>query len=545
MSSHSELRRQLNDGEQILYMHNMNRLNPSTPLPQSPPAPPGIFVSVILRNGFGNRIIQILAALAYAEKNNKVCVICKSLITRGMKSHEQNLETQLSKVFPNLITIDRIDKFTIIREEKEMNYSQLPNSISNVVLQGYFQDERYFPSKSLIPVIRTAYYENTYFIHIRAGDYLDPGSFGIDLRDYHKQCIAICSKTPEIKYLVFSNDNNYADNYMKQFGIEYTISDKVDPFEALVEMSNCAGGICANSTYSWLGGFFQGERRGKIFMPSVWLPGRDCRGVYPPWANVIDVGNSLAKDNKSAIMDIVIPVGPNDISIIREQIKYTKVNIIGYRNIYLIFKDTSLQIDGCITILEDIFPFNKNTIAQYHGKSDYNGLYDRKGWYLQQLLKLYAGNIIPGILDTYLVIDSDTFFLKPTRFEQNGKWLYCFGIENHRPYFEHMAKLHPSFVKMDIAKSGICHHMIFEKKYLNELFKIIETRHGAKFFEVFLKMVTLINGSGASEYELYFNYMLKWHPNEILIRPLKWQNVTKLTGSLDNDYESVHWYRRA
>jgi hypothetical protein len=63
MSSHSELRRQLNDGEQILYMYNMNRFNPSSPLPQSPPAPPGNFVSVILRNGFGNRIIQILAAL--------------------------------------------------------------------------------------------------------------------------------------------------------------------------------------------------------------------------------------------------------------------------------------------------------------------------------------------------------------------------------------------------------------------------------------------------------------------------------------------------
>ena len=36
--------------------------------------------------------------------------------------------------------------------------------------------------------------------------------------------------------------------------------------------------------------------------------------------------------------DIVIPVGPNDKSIIEQQIKYTKKNIIGYRNIYLIYK---------------------------------------------------------------------------------------------------------------------------------------------------------------------------------------------------------------
>ena len=80
--------------------------------------------------------------------------------------------------------------------------------------------------------------------------------------------------------------------------------------------------------------------------------------------------------------DIVIPVGPNDKSIIEEQIKYTQKNIIGYRNIYLISYDPSIDIDGCITINENIFPFNIDTIAEYHGKLD------RNGWYLQQLLKL-------------------------------------------------------------------------------------------------------------------------------------------------------------
>ena len=58
------------------------------------------------------------------------------------------------------------------------------------------------------------------------------------------------------------------------------------------------------------------------------------------------------------IFDIVIPVGPNDISVINEQIKYTKKNIIGYRNIYLICYDPSINIDGCVTINENIFPFN-------------------------------------------------------------------------------------------------------------------------------------------------------------------------------------------
>jgi len=276
---------------------------PSEPAPRG--ISPGNFVSVILRNGLGNRIFQLLAALAYAEQYKKICVISQSLVYNGIKSHERELEGIITKIFPNLPVINSFQHYTLIREQKEMSYTYLPRHDSNVVLQGYFQDEKYFPSKAYIPIIRTAYYENTFFIHIRAGDYLYPGSFGIDLVEYHKRCIADIGTSANIKYIVFSNDNVYADNYMKQFGIKYTISDKVNPLETLIEMANCAGGICANSTFSWLGGFFQREPRGKIFMPSVWLKGRDCRGIYPTWATVINIDNG---SHNSSIPEDLTPI---------------------------------------------------------------------------------------------------------------------------------------------------------------------------------------------------------------------------------------------
>ena len=72
--------------------------------------------------------------------------------------------------------------------------------------------------------------------------------------------------------------------------------------------------------------------------------------------------------------------------------------------------------------------------------------------------------IIPEILDTCLVIDADTFFLKPTVFIKNNKCLYNFGTEYHKPYFTHMLKLDKELIKIYENKSGICHHMIFEKK---------------------------------------------------------------------------------
>jgi hypothetical protein len=237
--------------------------------------------------------------------------------------------------------------------------------------------------------------------------------------------------------------------------------------------------------------------------------------------------------------DIVIPVGPNDLNIIKNQIEYTKKNILDYRNIYIISYDDTLYVDGCITVSEKTsFPFSLETVSKFHGKID------RNAWYLQQLLKLYAGFIIPNILDKYLVIDSDTFFLKPTTFYQDGKCLYNYGSEYHVPYFIHMNKIHPELKKIDNDKSGICHHMMFETKYLKEIIESIETIHNDLFYNIFLKNVTDFNGAGASEYEIYFNYMLLKHPNEITIRRLNWINASNLVLNNNYDYISWHWYSR-
>ena len=229
---------------------------------------------------------------------------------------------------------------------------------------------------------------------------------------------------------------------------------------------------------------------------------------------------------------------------IQKQIKYTKTNIIGYRNIYIVSSDDSLQVEGCLTISEQIFPFSLKTISDYHGKLT------RNGWYLQQLLKLYAGLCIPNILDKYLVIDADTFFFKPTIFYDNDKCLYNYGSEYHLPYFIHMQKLHPSLKRMDNSMSGICHHMIYETKYIKELFNIVESLHNDSFYNIFLKNVVDYVNSGASEYEIYFNYILNNYPTEIKIRKLNWANSNDLDSNqcgdlnflMNYDYVSFHWH---
>ena len=257
--------------------------------------------------------------------------------------------------------------------------------------------------------------------------------------------------------------------------------------------------------------------------------------------------NNMSNNNMSAadntIFDIVIPLGPNDKLIIDKQLEYTKKNIIGYRRIFIISCDDTLQFDGCTTISERIFPFSMETVSKFHGKIS------RNGWYLQQLLKLYAGLVIPDILEQYLVVDSDTFFIKPTYFYKDGKPLYNYSSENHKPYFTHMNLLHSDLNKIDNNKSGICHHMIFENKYIKELFDMVESYHfnTNPFYDIFLNCVTEYKDSGASEYEMYFNFMLSKHPNDIIIRYLPNKsiyNLINLESHKKVDYVSCHWYSR-
>ena len=248
------------------------------------------------------------------------------------------------------------------------------------------------------------------------------------------------------------------------------------------------------------------------------------------------------------MFDIIIIVGPKDLNILDKQILYTKRNILGYRNIYILSYYPFIKIENCIIIPEQIFPFKLKDIEEIHGKNE------RNGWYLQQLLKIYVSLVIPKVLDRYLIIDCDTFFIKPINFIEKitDKELFNIGEEYHEPYFNHMKKLYPKLIKYYSNASGICHHMLFNRKYILELINIVETYHGNKkpFWRIFLEEVEnkyrIKNGSGASEYEIYFNFMLIYHIDKIKIRKLQWKNTNKLEDLYNKnlDYISYHWYLR-
>ncbi len=151
---------------------------------------------------------------------------------------------------------------------------------------------------------------------------------------------------------------------------------------------------------------------------------------------------------------------------------------------------------------------------------------NRSGWFYQQLLKLYAPFVIPGISSNVLMLDADTIFLNRVEFMTDwGEPLYNVGTEYHKPYFAHAKRLLPGFKKVFQEYSGIVHHMLFQKSVLEDLFRMIEGEpwkaicHCVDKNEIF--------GSFFSEYELYFNYVFL-HAFKGKIRSLKCKNVRTL-----------------
>ena len=270
-----------------------------------------------------------------------------------------------------------------------------------------------------------------------------------------------------------------------------------------------------------------------------------------------------------SLFDIVIPLGPNEYSRFPIQLKNVLSSIIGFRNVYIVCSNTCADMvnkllenigkKNIFVIDESIFPFSISDLLAIYPKQN------RVGWYFQQLLKLYAGSVIPDILQDYLVIDADVFFMRPINTcSTDGQVIFDVGSEFHPPYFKHMLRLHPCFKRMstrnikviDSGKpsftmfnnrntinefvSGINHHMMFRKQWLDELFLMVEAsckEPSTPFWKIFMQCVDEhlnhapeIIESGASEYELYFHFLLQFHPNEIILRKLNWKNVGRNTN---------------
>ncbi|MGD0465886.1 MAG: DUF6492 family protein [Gammaproteobacteria bacterium] len=130
------------------------------------------------------------------------------------------------------------------------------------------------------------------------------------------------------------------------------------------------------------------------------------------------------------------------------------------------------------------------------------------GWILQQFLKLNMENIVQK--DHYLVVDADTFFLRPVVFIRENA--YLINVQWNCDLLR--KRITSKFLnnKQVYAYDFVAHHMLFSKKILQQMKEHIEKTHGDKWYNVFLKSfeTNKTHRDGFSEYELYATYLTEF-----------------------------------
>ena len=245
-------------------------------------------------------------------------------------------------------------------------------------------------------------------------------------------------------------------------------------------------------------------------------------------------------------IDVVIPCVEKDLATLKLCIRGIRENGVNIRRIIVVSKN--LLTEEAEWFDEARYPFSfqdiAGALAKYKPKFEYLLQKTRRtGWYYQQLLKFYAPLVIPNISPNVLILDSDTIFLNPVTFlnPQNGG-MYNTGEEHNPPYFRHGSLLIPGFYKCFPEYSGITHHMIFQRPIIKALIEEVEHYHATSFWQIFCLLVPpdQLPYSGASEYEIYFNYAFS-HTNQVTLRKLRWKNIQRLREIDKFKAEGLHY----
>lgn len=191
------------------------------------------------------------------------------------------------------------DRFKFLNPFKLKNISDrdltgLENGVldagNNVLLEGFFQNYRYFESirellvKEFTPVekmnaanancLEHIKATNSVSVHFRRGDYALTNYHGMLDTSYYDDAIKlIAQKTGKMKLFIFSDDPEWVlqnMNFTHPFELINFNKDKYNYFDMEL-MKHCRHNIIANSTFSWWPAWLN-ENPGKIIVaPEKWL----------------------------------------------------------------------------------------------------------------------------------------------------------------------------------------------------------------------------------------------------------------------------------
>jgi len=186
-------------------------------------------------------------------------------------------------VLRNIKFIDRLPS-NYRTHTHTFNYTPIHyNKEENLLLEGYFQSEKYFINnkefilnlfkpteeikQSILEKINNI--ENSISIHVRRGDYLNLPNFHPQQSiDYYKSAVNLLGA--DKNYLIFSDGLDGIKDMFdfipnKQFVTLY------ENYLDLYAMSMCEHNIICNSSFGWWGAYLNENKNKKVIAPNIWF----------------------------------------------------------------------------------------------------------------------------------------------------------------------------------------------------------------------------------------------------------------------------------
>jgi hypothetical protein len=249
-----------------------------------------MYISAQISDGLGNRFFQVAAMLWYSKLYGHKPVFIKSMIKENSHPGPYGIEFY----FPDIPFKELEGKCVIVETQFSLSHTfiNIPHVEGNLQLKGLFQAWQYVDIP-LPSVLRTSEFHipNSFFLHVRRGDYLVCKHHVVNLEEYMKRAIALMPSNSTV--IVCSDDISWCKSDLPKI-ISRTdfIFYEGNDYQTLAMMIHCdKGGICANSTFSWWGAYW-GSRvdPSRIYtVPDVWgyAPLPPAGDLLAPWTTVV------------------------------------------------------------------------------------------------------------------------------------------------------------------------------------------------------------------------------------------------------------------
>lgn len=272
----------------------------------------GTMITARLKGGLCNQMFQLAAALGAANDHNKDLVIDFNITHHSGQGHpHKKYEDNLYKNIPR--GAFKESKF-VMYNEPHFHYAPIPNCSGNMLLDGYFQSEKYF-NKHRDDVIKLFHFsdeikeaitsrinkiknhfnkEETVCIHVRRGEYLKlPTIHTVQPKEFFLSSMKQFDKDKTV-FIVISDDMKWCMENLNEpntafcnTGYDYDTQPVTSGFPELYDLylaSQCNHNIISNSSFGWWGAWLN-ENDNKVIAPKNWFGPDGPQDFYDIYCN--------------------------------------------------------------------------------------------------------------------------------------------------------------------------------------------------------------------------------------------------------------------